>query len=116
MKALCENIAAWIEHFHGTRPEVTAVDSVNSENWRWHIGLDRESNTILNALYRGDQVGESTLAQLIALFRMEFPAKGFLEPSVDGRPVFLGLAMETDGTVRLKPQNLIHNLPLATRS
>ena len=39
-----------------------------------------------------------------------------LRADIDGHPVFLGLAMNSDGSVRLKPQNLIHNLPLASRS
>jgi hypothetical protein len=29
--------------------------------------------------------------------------------------VFLGLAMAPDGTLRMKPQNLLVNLPLARR-
>jgi len=32
---------------------------------------------------------------------------------VAGRPVYLGLAMNADGVLRLKPQNLLLNLPLA---
>jgi len=31
-----------------------------------------------------------------------------------GRPVYLGLAMDQTGSVRMKPQNLLANLPLAT--
>jgi hypothetical protein len=30
-----------------------------------------------------------------------------------GRPVYLGLCRTADGQVRLKPQNLLVNLPLA---
>ncbi len=32
---------------------------------------------------------------------------------VTGRPVYLGLAMTTDSVLRMKPQNLLVNLPLA---
>ena len=35
---------------------------------------------------------------------------------VAGKPIYLGLAMNADGVVRLKPQNLLLNLPLAQRS
>ena len=30
-----------------------------------------------------------------------------------GKPVYLGLAMDEAGSVRMKPQNLLANLPLA---
>jgi hypothetical protein len=32
-----------------------------------------------------------------------------------GRPVYLGLAVREDRTLKLKPQNLLVNLPLAPR-
>ena len=35
---------------------------------------------------------------------------------VAGKPVYLGLAMDGDNVLRLKPQNLLLNLPLAGRS
>jgi hypothetical protein len=33
-------------------------------------------------------------------------------PEVAGRPVYLGMAMTADGRLRLKPQNLLVNLPI----
>ena len=36
-----------------------------------------------------------------------------MRPDIAGRPVYLGLAMSEDETLRLKPQNLLVNLPLA---
>jgi hypothetical protein len=33
-----------------------------------------------------------------------------------GRPVYLALGMDEANVVRMKPQNLLVNLPLATRS
>jgi hypothetical protein len=38
-----------------------------------------------------------------------------MRPEIAGAPVFLGLAMTPDGTLRMKPQNLLLNLPLARR-
>jgi len=35
---------------------------------------------------------------------------------IAGRPVYLALSMDEDHVVRMKPQNLLVNLPLATRS
>jgi len=38
-----------------------------------------------------------------------------LRSEMAGSPVFLGLAAAADGTLRMKPQNLLTNLPLAPR-
>ena len=75
-----------------------------------------ESTAILNALYRGESVPEETLARLVTLFRLEFadPANALAEAA--GRPVYLGLACREDRTLRMKPQNLLVNLPLARAS
>ena len=35
-----------------------------------------------------------------------------MRADVAGKPVYLGLMMNGDGVVRLKPQNLLINLPL----
>jgi hypothetical protein len=35
-----------------------------------------------------------------------------MRPDVAGKPVYLGLMMNADGIVKLKPQNLLVNLPL----
>ena len=39
-----------------------------------------------------------------------------MRTDVAGKPVYLGLAMAADGTLRVKPQNLLLNLPLAVAS
>jgi len=37
-----------------------------------------------------------------------------MRPAIAGRPVYLAMAMDANGSLRLKPQNLLLNLPLAT--
>ena len=44
------------------------------------------------------------------------PSPPEMRPDVAGKPDYLGLAMNEDGLLRLKPQNLLLNLPLATPS
>ena len=39
-----------------------------------------------------------------------------LRPDVAGRPVYLALAMDEENVVRMKPQNLLLNLPFAQPS
>ena len=36
-----------------------------------------------------------------------------MRADVRGKPVYLGLAMDAQGLLKLKPQNLLLNLPLA---
>jgi hypothetical protein len=48
------------------------------------------------------------------LFKLE--ADSGFAPEMQGKPVYMGLAMDAAGVVRFKPQNLLTNLPLATQS
>lgn len=113
LDALCRVIEAWIRHFFDIGVSVQPAQQVADEHWVWHIGLDATATGILNDLYNGVEVGDERLARLISLFRMEFAEPDVLLPQVRGRPVYLALAMAEDNSVRLKPQNLLVNLPLA---
>ena len=44
---------------------------------------------------------------------LEADDKELMRPDIGGRPVYLGLAMTADNLLRLKPQNILTNLPLA---
>ena len=70
---------------------------------------------MLNEIYNGGEVDEERMKRVIGLYRMDFRDPVVLRPEMDGAPVFLGLAMTPDGTLRMKPQNLLMNLPLARR-
>ena len=115
-RALATVLERWVAHLAGVRVAIEPVERVADERWRWHSGLDVESTAILNALYRGESVPEETLARLVTLFRLEFadPADALAEAA--GRPVYLGLACREDRTLRMKPQNLLLNLPLRRAS
>ena len=39
-----------------------------------------------------------------------------MRPDIAGRPVYLALCMDEASNLKLKPQNLLVNLPLARRS
>ncbi len=52
------------------------------------------------------------MARLLSLFRLEFRDSAAMRLDVAGRPIYLGMAMTGDGVLRLKPQNLLVNLPL----
>lgn len=113
LDALCRVLESWTAHFLGADVSVTPVRSIQDERWVWHVGLDATSTGILNALYKGEDVGEETLVNLIALFRLEFKQPEAMRADIAGRPVYLGLAQDAKGVLRMKPQNLLVNLPLA---
>ena len=89
---------------------------IADEKWVWHIGLDTEGSALLNDLYNGLEVGETRLARLLSLFRLEFAQASVMPAAIAGRPVYLAMAMTAEGSLRVKPQNLLVNLPLAERA
>ena len=113
LDALSRVLEAWLRHFLGITASLQPVQRISDERWVWHTGLDVDSSAILNDLYEGKEVDEARLGRLISLFRLEIEDQTALRPNVAGRPVYLGLAMSEDETLRLKPQNLLVNLPLA---
>lgn len=113
LDGLARVLEAWIAHLLGVAVRIEPVQRIRDERWSWHVGLDVEASAILNALWAGEEVGEDRLARLLALFRLEFRDPAVVRAPLRGRPVYLGLAMDRAGRVRLKPQNLLVNLPLA---
>jgi hypothetical protein len=107
----CRVLEAWLKHMAGLDASIQPVQSIRDERWRWHVGLDAEASAILNDLYRGATVGEERLARILSLFRMEIAPSPRLLPEMAGRPIYLGLAMTQRGRLRMKPQNLLLNLP-----
>ena len=53
------------------------------------------------------------LENIIGLFRMTFADADIVHPDVRGKPIYLGVARNGKGKLKLKPQNLLVNLPLA---
>ncbi len=113
LDALCRVLEAWVRHMLGIEASIEPVGSVRDDRWRWHVGLDAEATVILNDLYNGVEVDEERLERILALFRLTFRRPEEMRPDVAGQPVYLAAAMAPDGVLRLKPQNLLINLPLA---
>ncbi len=114
--ALCTMLERWVAHFHGLKVRVQPIREIPDEEWLWHVGLDVEASAMLNDIYAGSEVDENRMRRVIGLFRMDFDDPNALRPEMQGAPVFMGLAMTTDGVLRMKPQNLLMNLPLARRA
>lgn len=113
--AFAELLALWVGHFHGVSVKVTPIREIPDEEWVWHVGLDAEATAMLNEIYEGAEIDEARMRRVIGLYRMDFQDSAVLRPEMKGAPVFLGMAMTADGNLRMKPQNLLVNLPLARR-
>jgi len=113
-KAFCRVIEKWIRHFFGIAVSVAPLRSIEDRNWAWHIGLDAESTALLNELWRGEEVEQGRFRRMLALFRLDFDDSAEMRADIAGRPVYLALTMDDNGVVRMKPQNLLLNLPLAS--
>jgi hypothetical protein len=113
LKSLAQVLEKWIAHFHGVEVSIRPESSIDDPGWRWHVGLDADSSTLLNDLYEGTVVAPERMKRLISLFRLDFANPEQMRTDVAGKPVYLGLCMGADDTLKLKPQNLLLNLPLA---
>ncbi len=114
--ALARVLERWVAHFFGIETTIRPLQRIDDPAWAWHIGLDVDASAMLDDLYRGGSLDEARGRRLLALFRLDFADPGDMRADLAGKPVYLGLAMSEAGTLKLKPQNLLVNLPLATPS
>ena len=112
LKALAGVLQVWVQHFLGVAVSIRPLQKIDDGAWRWHIGLDAEASALLNDLYEGRDVEQARLQRLVSLFRLDFADAGDMRADVAGKPVYLGLMMNVDGVVKIKPQNLLVSLPL----
>ncbi len=113
MAALARVLERWTLHFNGVATTIRPLERIDDPAWRWHIGLDAESSRMLDDLYRGVELDPSRAERLIGLFRLDFADPAEMRADVAGKPVWLGLATDDSSTLKVKPQNLLLNLPLA---
>lgn len=116
LRALARVLERWIRHFFQLDLAIEPLREIQEERWVWHVGLDAQSTALLNDLWQGAEVEPGRLRQLLALFRLDLAETAVIRPDVAGRPIYLALGMDEQNVVRLKPQNLLTNLPLAATS
>lgn len=113
LQALATVLQRWVQHLLGVQVTITPLEKIDDPHWAWHVGLDVEATALLNDLYESRPVESERLQRLISLFRLDFADARCMAPAVAGKPVYLGLMASADGLLRMKPQNLLLNLPLA---
>ena len=114
--AFCRVMERWIRHFLGIGVSIRPLRAIEDRSWAWHIGLDAESTALLNDLWHGNELTPGRLRRVLAIFRLDAVDAAAMRADVAGKPVYLALSMSEDGIVRMKPQNLLLNLPLAPAS
>ena len=113
LAALCRVLQRWIAHFLAVDVTIAPEREIVDARWVWHVGLDAEASALLNDLYNGVDVADDRRERLLCLFALRFTDPAAMRPSIAGRPVYLAMAMDRQNRLRLKPQNLLLNLPLA---
>lgn len=116
LAALCQVIEKWVRHFHAIDVRVQPEREIDDDHWVWHVGLDAEATAVLNALYQGEDIDPAQGKRMLCLFRLDFEDPRVALPQVAGHPVYLAMAMDAANRLRLKPQNLLLNLPLARQA
>jgi hypothetical protein len=111
LDAFARVLERWIHHFLDLDVKVTPLRQIEEARWGWHVGLDAESTAILNELWAGHEVDAGRMRNIVALFALHFEDPAAMRADIAGRAVYLALSAE-DGVVRMKPQNLLLNLPV----
>jgi hypothetical protein len=112
LDAFCRVVEAWVAHFLKTQVKVTPIRKIDEAHWAWHIGLDAESTAIMNDLWSGKEVEQGRMRRIVALFALRFEEPAVMRADIAGRTVYLALSSNDEDIVRMKPQNLLLNLPL----
>lgn len=98
--ALARVMRVWLAHMLWLQAAIEPVPRIEDPDWRWFVGLDETATRIGNALWHGTA---SEADNLLGLFRLSLPHAQ--------RPVWLMLAGDAGGRIRIKPQNLLFGLP-----
>lgn len=113
LDALCRVLESWVRHFLNTQVRIAMAREIDDDLWVWHVGLDAQASSVLNDLYQGRDVNAERMASMLCLFRLDFEEPQRMRAEIAGSPVYLAMAMDGQRLLKLKPQNLLVNLPLA---
>jgi hypothetical protein len=113
--ALARVMQAWIGHLLAVVVEIEPLTALQDVDLTWYVGLDANGTRIGDALWRGEEIDETTRAQVVGLYRLAFRDPAAMTEGVRGAPVYLILAMTPDKVLRMKPQNLVTGLPILER-
>jgi len=110
--ALAKAIGRWIAHVLGIEVTVEPLTALRDAPLTWYVGLDADATKIGDRLWNGEEFDEAALSSVVGLFALTFRDPAIVLEKVKGEPVYLILAMASDKTIRMKPQNLVTGLPI----
>jgi hypothetical protein len=113
LDALCRVLEEWVAHFLDISVSIQPLQTVRDERWAWHTGLDAEATGLAERPLPGPGSGRGAALPADLAVPLEFRDASVVRPGLAGRPVYLGMARDARDRLRLKPQNLLVNLPLA---
>jgi hypothetical protein len=110
--AVGDVVARWLSHLLAIDVMVEPLAELQSAPFNWYVGLSAEATRIGDAIWNGDALDDTARAQLVSLFRLRFRDPADVLEDLRGEPLYLLMAMNADGVLWLKPQNLITGLPI----
>jgi len=115
LAALCRVIERWVAHFFEAIVRVEPLRSLDSARMRWYCGLDATSTALMNGIYNGVAPDDEQKRRILCMMKLEVVEGTIVAPAPQDTAVYLALAMDEQGNVRMKPQNLMTNLPFGLR-
>jgi hypothetical protein len=112
LAALGEVIVRWVKHLLALDVTVEPIVQADDVTLSWYVGLDAEGTRIGDALWNDETLEEAQLSRIIGVYRLIVRDPSLILEAARGEPIYLIMAMTADGTLRMKPQNLIAGLPL----
>jgi hypothetical protein len=110
--ALGTAIARWVQHMLSVDVSVEPLSEMRDVPLTWYVGLDAEGTRIGDALWKGDELDETTQSRVVALYRLTFGTSGPTAAPGEDAAVYLILAITSAKVLRMKPQNLLIGLPV----
>jgi len=110
--ALAEAMRRWIFHLLGVEVAIEPLTELRDAKLTWYVGLDADGTAVGNRLWHGEILDERTAGRVLALFRLDFADPALVADAVGREPVYLIMALSSDQSLRMKPQNLLTGLPI----
>ena len=61
----------WIAHLLAAEVKIEPLVELQDATFTWYVGLDAEAERIGDALWKGDEIDESTRGRVIGLYRLD---------------------------------------------
>jgi hypothetical protein len=112
LAALGDVIGRWVKHLLAIDVDVEPVVEARDVAFTWYVGLDAQGSTIGDELWNGEDLDDAARRRIVGLYRLTFRDPGPVLDKARGEPIYLIMAMTSDGLLRVKPQNLVTGLPI----